>query len=114
MYLIWQPRPTSRLTCQGIFVTYRVTAELLGSPGAGRQVRLIINCAEKATKYQRGVESYHLHSSYHGSLIGRKWLDRVKHAIGLVLDALVAGNDVAIHCEHGPAHILLNTSCVCL
>ena len=76
-------------------------------------MRLIVSCADELTNYKSGVESYHLHSSYHGSKFGLTWLERVKHAIGLVLDALVAGNDVAIHCERGPAHILLNTSCVC-
>ena len=64
-------------------------------------VGLAVNCADFQTTYQPGVSPYWLHISYHGKIDRVTWYERVVRAIQHVLEALLAGKDVVIHCLHG-------------
>ena len=65
-----------------------------------------INFADFTVKYQRGVEAFWLHITYHGTLdCGRgkiTWQDRVLGAMRLVVRTLLHGEDVVVHCHAGP------------
>ena len=69
---------------------------------ASADVGCAINCADFTMKYQPGVKSYWLHIAYHGRLDGTTWQDRVMGAMRMVLQTLLRGEDVAVHCKHGP------------
>ena len=60
-----------------------------------------INCADFVMTYQPGVKRYWLHIAYHGPLSGTSWQDRVLGAIHMVLETLLRGEDVVVHCAHG-------------
>ena len=61
-----------------------------------------INCADFTMTYQRGVQPFWLHIAYHGMLDNVTWQDRVLGAMRLVLRTLLRGEDVVVHCAHGP------------
>ena len=69
---------------------------------ATADVGCAINCADFTMEYQIGVKPYWLHISFHGSLDRTSWQDRVMGAMRLVLQTLLRGEDVAVHCRHGP------------
>ena len=69
---------------------------------ATANVGCAINCADFTMHYQHGVKPYWLHIAYHGRLGGTTWQDRVMGAMRLVLRTLLRGEDVAVHCKHGP------------
>ena len=60
-----------------------------------------INCADFVTTYRDGVKPYWLHIAYHRQLSGTSWQDRVLGAMRMVLETLLRGEDVVVHCEHG-------------
>ena len=60
-----------------------------------------INCAGFVTTYRDGVKPYWLHIAYHGELNFISWQDRVLGAMRMVLETLLRGEDVVVHCEHG-------------
>ena len=68
---------------------------------ATADVGCAVNCADFTMRYLRGVRPYWLHISYHGRLGGTCWQDRVMGAMRLVLQTLLRGEDVAVHCKHG-------------
>ena len=75
-----------------------------------------INCADWTMTYQQGVQPFWLHIAYHGMLgeqghrsqghlvTGHEvtWQRRVLGAMRLVLRTLLRGEDVVVHCAHGP------------
>ena len=63
-----------------------------------------INCADFVTTYRPGVKPYWLHIAYHKPLNGTSWQDRVLGAMRMVLETLLRGEDVVVHCAHG-SHI---------
>ena len=69
---------------------------------ATADVGCAINCADFTMGYEIGVKPYWLHISYHGRLDSTSWQDRVMGAMRLVLQTLLRGQDVAVHCKQGP------------
>ena len=69
---------------------------------ATADVGCAINCADFTMEYLIGVKPYWLHVSFHGYLDRTSWQDRVMGAMRLVLQTLLRGEDVAVHCIHGP------------
>ena len=61
-----------------------------------------INCADFSVKYQTGVRPFWLNIAYHQTLGKVAWQDRVLGAMRLVLRNVLDGEDVVIHCDHGP------------
>ena len=68
---------------------------------AQADVGCAINCADFVMTYRPGVKPYWLHIAYHGPLNGTNWQDRVLGAIRMVLETLLRGEDVVVHCAHG-------------
>ena len=64
-------------------------------------VGLAVQCADFDMAYQTGVQRFWLHISYHGKIEHMTWGDRVFAAICHVLQYLLDGQDVVIHCVHG-------------
>ena len=68
---------------------------------ATADVGCAVNCADFAMQYRYGVKVFWLHIAYHGRLDGSSWQDRVLGALCMVLNTLLQGEDVAVHCVHG-------------
>ena len=69
-----------------------------------------INCADFVTQYRRGVQPYWLHIAYHGPLDFTSWQDRLMGAMRILLETLLRGEDVAVHCKHGSQ---IGKECLC-
>ena len=61
----------------------------------------IINCANYPVQYPRGPRPYWLHITFHGKLDTTQWRDRVFGALQLVMETLLGGEDVLVHCAQG-------------
>ena len=61
-----------------------------------------INCADFVMECTPGVAPYWLNINYRGRLDGARWQGRVIGAMRMVLQTLLRGEDVAVHCAHGP------------
>ena len=78
---------------------------------AEADVGCAINCADFQMDYRPGVKPYWLHIAYHGWLDSTSWQDRILGAMRTVLQTLLRGQDVVVHCAHGPQ--IENIMCVC-
>ena len=78
-----------------IWICDKRTAKTADWPGCS------INCANKPVRYPRGVRPYWLHIAFHGLLDNTTWQDRVLGALRLVMETLLGGQDVLVHCAQG-------------
>ena len=69
---------------------------------AGADVGCAINCAYHPITYKKGVRVFWLNIPYHGEIDGLTWADRVMGAMRVAMETLLKGQDVALHCIHGP------------
>ena len=69
---------------------------------AAAQVGCAVNCADFTMEYQDGVKVFWLHIAYHGQLGRTNWHGRIMAAMSMVLQTLLEGRDVVVHCVQGP------------
>ena len=69
---------------------------------AAAQVGCAVNCADFTMSYQHGVKPFGLHIAYHGKLGSSRWHTRVMVAMRRVLQTLLDGHTVVVHCMRGP------------